>query len=62
MLDGRVAQLAPPQQLYHTPASREVATFVGETNLLPAEAHGMTADCVLGRVGLRPAPTSTATG
>ena len=52
MLDGRVAQSASPQQLYHRPVSRDVATFVGEANLLPAEAHGMVADCVLGRVAL----------
>ncbi len=52
MLDGRVAQVAPPQQLYHLPVSRAVATFVGEANLLPGDAHGMVADCVLGRVAL----------
>ena len=52
MLDGQVAQVAPPQQLYHLPVSRAVAMFVGEANLLPGEAHGMVADCTLGQVAL----------
>jgi iron(III) transport system ATP-binding protein len=53
MLNGRVAQAASPQQLYHQPVSRDVATFVGEANLLPAQAQGMIAECALGRVTLR---------
>jgi iron(III) transport system ATP-binding protein len=33
--DGRVEQLAPPQQLYHRPATRFVASFVGAADFLP---------------------------
>jgi len=32
--DGRIAQIAPPQTLYNRPATRFVANFLGETNLL----------------------------
>ena len=32
---GRVEQLAPPQQLYHRPATRFVASFVGAADFLP---------------------------
>jgi putative spermidine/putrescine transport system ATP-binding protein len=35
MMDGRIAQIAPPQDTYHRPASRRVAAFVGVANLLP---------------------------
>ncbi len=35
---GRVAQIGSPQDLYHRPASRFVAEFVGEANLVPADA------------------------
>ena len=55
MLDGRVAQIAPPQQLYRQPASKAVAAFVGESNFLPGEASGTYVDCVLGQLPLRQA-------
>jgi len=32
---GRVEQMAPPQQVYHRPASRFVASFVGAADFLP---------------------------
>ena len=32
--EGRIAQIAPPQTLYNRPATRFVANFLGETNLL----------------------------
>ena len=32
---GRVEQMAPPQQLYHRPATRFVAAFVGAADFLP---------------------------
>jgi iron(III) transport system ATP-binding protein len=52
MLDGRVAQIAPPQQLYQQPASKAVAAFVGESNFLPGEADGTRVDCALGQLPL----------
>jgi iron(III) transport system ATP-binding protein len=48
LLAGRVRQVASPQQLYRQPIDREVATFVGNANFLPGEAHGLTAECELG--------------
>lgn len=48
MFDGRIAQIAPPEQLYHQPASRAVAAFVGEANFLPGQADGATAHTALG--------------
>lgn len=53
MLDGSIAQIAPPQMLYHHPATRFIANFVGEANFLPAEAQGTTALSVLGVIPLR---------
>ncbi|MEL6979418.1 MAG: ABC transporter ATP-binding protein [Pseudomonadota bacterium] len=36
---GVLAQLAPPAELYEYPASRFVAEFIGEVNILPATAQ-----------------------
>ncbi len=52
MMDGHIAQVAEPQQLYHQPASREVAAFVGEANFLPGEARGNTVSTILGELML----------
>jgi iron(III) transport system ATP-binding protein len=35
MMDGKLAQVAPPHILYQRPANRAVATFMGEANFLP---------------------------
>ncbi|MDQ3974155.1 MAG: ABC transporter ATP-binding protein, partial [Actinomycetota bacterium] len=43
MLDGRIEQHAPAPQLYAAPASRAVATFVGEANFVPGRADGRRA-------------------
>lgn len=48
MLRGRVIQVAKPEELYWSPATREVAAFVGEANLLPGEAHDGYVSCELG--------------
>jgi len=56
MLEGRIAQLGTPADLYERPASRAVATFVGDANLLPAQAVGDVAHTPVGDVPLaRPA-------
>ena len=34
MFDGRLAQLAPPEAVYEHPATRAVAAFIGEVNLI----------------------------
>lgn len=52
MFHGILVQCASPEELYHHPATREVAMFVGETNLLPADAYGESATCELGLLTL----------
>jgi len=37
MRDGRIVQIATPQELYHCPNSAFAADFVGDTNILEAE-------------------------
>lgn len=37
---GVIAQVAPPEELYHRPQSRFVAEFVGKLNTLPAQTQG----------------------
>jgi spermidine/putrescine transport system ATP-binding protein len=37
MNEGRVEQIGTPEEIYFAPASRFVATFIGEANLLPGE-------------------------
>lgn len=39
MDSGRVAQIARPHELYRRPATRFVATFIGEASLLPAQVE-----------------------
>jgi iron(III) transport system ATP-binding protein len=59
MNEGRLEQLGTPAELYLTPASRFVATFLGEVNRLPARI-------VAGRtetpVGTLPAPAGAVEG
>ena len=60
MLAGRVVQQAAPAELYRAPASRAVAGFVGDANLLPGVATAGLADTAIGR-GAAPAPSWPAT-
>src|ERR687896_149156 len=53
MLAGRVVQQAAPAELYRAPASRAVAGFLGDANLLPGVAAAGLADTAIGRVPLR---------
>ncbi len=48
IVDGRIGQADPPAELYAHPASREVAQFVGEANLVPARIEGGSAHSALG--------------
>ncbi|WP_298817669.1 ABC transporter ATP-binding protein [Chloroflexus sp.] len=52
MIGGQIVQVAPPRELYERPATRAVAAFVGETNFVPAEAHGSVAQSPLGPLPL----------
>jgi spermidine/putrescine transport system ATP-binding protein len=54
MRQGRIAQIGAPRDLYDRPASRYVADFIGETNLLP----GVVAESGDGMVVLRAGGTS----
>ncbi|MEO7475765.1 MAG: ATP-binding cassette domain-containing protein, partial [Gemmatimonadales bacterium] len=49
MRQGRIAQVGTPRDLYDRPASRYVADFIGDTNLLP----GTVVESAAGRVTLR---------
>jgi len=48
LLAGRIEQLAPPQELYHRPATRFVAAFVGAADFLPGV---VTAQGIVTEVG-----------
>ncbi|MDQ3966457.1 MAG: ABC transporter ATP-binding protein [Actinomycetota bacterium] len=50
MFEGRIVQLAPPEELYHRPATREAASFVGEANFLPGMAERGRVLCELGDI------------
>ena len=52
LADGRLLQLGTPEELYHTPATREVAEFVGRAALLPAERTGDGVRVSVGSVAL----------
>ena len=47
---GSLEQLASPETLYHTPATRFVADFVGEADFLPGEVR----DGIVTEVGTLP--------
>jgi ABC-type Fe3+/spermidine/putrescine transport system ATPase subunit len=40
LANGRILQIGTPETLYHHPVSRDVATFIGRSTLLPADDHG----------------------
>jgi spermidine/putrescine transport system ATP-binding protein len=42
MRAGRIEQLGTPREIYERPATRYVADFIGETNLLPARVRAVT--------------------
>ena len=56
MIAGRVHQQATPADLYAAPASRAVAEFLGDANLVRGDAAGATAGTWMGQVPLA-APT-----
>lgn len=53
MFDGIVEQQARPSEIYEAPATKRVAGFIGDGNLLRGTASGAQADTALGRVPLR---------
>jgi iron(III) transport system ATP-binding protein len=48
MLGGRIAQAGSPEEVYQLPASREVATFVGDADFLPGESTDGVVSCEVG--------------
>jgi len=50
MGNGRIVQMAAPEELYHRPATRWVAGFVGEAEFIPGEAHGRRVTTDLGEL------------
>lgn len=52
MLDGRLAQEGPPEDLYRRPASLAVARFFGGVNFLPGRAEGSTFHSPIGPLAL----------
>ncbi|MEJ0003848.1 MAG: ABC transporter ATP-binding protein [Pararobbsia sp.] len=50
--EGRLLQVDTPVVLYRTPATRELARFVGEAVLLEGTVHEAWVDCALGRLPL----------
>ncbi len=51
MRGGRIEQIGSPQDIYQTPSSPWIASFVGDVNLLSGTGSGVEADTVVG--GLR---------
>ena len=50
---GQIVQAADPQTLYSQPVDPDIAQFVGEAVLLPAQLSDGHAHCVLGRLPVR---------
>ncbi len=48
MIEGRIVQVAKPEKLYRHPATREVASFVGEVDFLPGKIAEGRVQCELG--------------
>src|SRR5256714_6852349 len=47
---GRMLQCGTPEELYHSPANREVAAFIGRGAMVPAIDKGATAQVTIGGV------------
>jgi iron(III) transport system ATP-binding protein len=50
MRDGRIEQVGTPEEVYGRPASRWVAEFLGEADVLPGRVDEGWVDCELARV------------
>jgi iron(III) transport system ATP-binding protein len=60
MHEGRIHQVAPPRELYASPATRFVAGFVGDADVLPGRRAGTyLVDTPIGRLATRAALEGT---
>jgi iron(III) transport system ATP-binding protein len=50
MWQGRIVQRAAPEELYSSPSTREVASFLGEANFVPGQADGNGVATELGQL------------
>ena len=60
--NGRIEQDGRPTEVFHRPANRFVATFMGEADFLPVTVEGSTATSELGPVDAASLPTGASTG
>ena len=54
MREGRIEQVGPPEEVYSRPASRWVAEFLGDADVLPATVRAGTVECELGMLPVDP--------
>jgi iron(III) transport system ATP-binding protein len=54
MRDGRAEQVGSPEEVYGRPATRWVADFLGEADVIPATARSGRVQCELGTLALDP--------
>jgi iron(III) transport system ATP-binding protein len=47
---GFIRQIGTPPEIYLRPATRAIATFMGDVNFIHGEAHGRTVTCSLGKL------------
>jgi len=59
--DGRIAQCAPPDDLYRRPADAGLASFIGDANLIEGVLAGAVVKTMLGPLPLDPAAASLGT-
>ncbi len=60
--DGRIAQCAPPQDLYSRPADADLARFIGEANLVEGVLDGATVHTTLGLLPVEASATGQPPG
>ena len=54
MREGRIEQVGAPEEVYERPASRWVAEFLGEAEILPGTARAGSVECPLGTLPVNP--------
>ncbi len=54
MRDGQIVQAGSPEEIYGQPATRWIAEFVGEAEVLTGTAGDGYVECELGRIGVDP--------